>query len=49
MNDAEKLKSIRELVDNQAESEFLWFEANYITEAMLQNALRELHALIEDN
>ena len=40
----EKLKA---LVDKQAKDEGLWFNAKYVTEAYLQNALRELHAAIE--
>ena len=41
------LSAIRALVDEQAEDEGLWFEAQYISEAMLQSALRSLHAVIE--
>lgn len=38
---------LRALVNEQAEDEGLWFKAEYITEAYLQQALRKLHALIE--
>lgn len=40
---------IKELVDLQAEDEGLWFIAETVTEAYVQNALRELHRVIEDN
>jgi hypothetical protein len=36
-----------ELVDKQAEDEALWFDADYITEAYIQEALRKLHYAIE--
>jgi len=39
---------LQELVDEQAEDEGLWFIAKYITESMLQQALRKLHKEIED-
>jgi len=42
-------QKLRDLVNTQAEDEGLWFVAKYITEAYLQQALRELHALIEEN
>ena len=42
-------QKLRALVETQAEDEGLWFYAQYITEAYLQQALRELHALIEEN
>ncbi len=35
------------IVDAQAEDESLWFDANYISEAFLQQALRRLHAAVE--
>ena len=41
------LKKLKKLVDKQAKDEGLWFKAKYVTEAYLQNALRELHAAIE--
>lgn len=37
----------RALVDEQADDEGLWFEAHYISEAILQQALRKLHEVIE--
>lgn len=44
MIDYDKLKS---LVNEQAEDESLWFDATYISEAILMRALRRLHAAIE--
>ena len=44
MIDYEKL---REIVAEQAEDESLWFFPEYITEDILQRALRRLHAVIE--
>ncbi len=41
------LKQIFDLVDTQAKDEGLWFVAETVAEAYVQNALRELHALIE--
>lgn len=41
------LLDIQSLVSEQAEDEGLWFEAEHITEAMLQQNLRQLHACIE--
>ncbi len=41
------LDHLRALVAEQAEDEGLWFDAQYITEAYLQQELRRLHALIE--
>lgn len=49
MKDNEILKKARQLVNEQAEDEGLWFQAEYITEQHLQNALRKLHAIIEDD
>lgn len=43
-----RLQRLREMVDRQAEDEGLWFIAQYITEAYLQQELRKLHALIEE-
>lgn len=37
------LEDLKILVDTQAEDEGLWFDAQYVTEAYLQRALRELH------
>ena len=50
MNDfkIEKLNAIKKLVDEQAFDEGLWFIAEYATEAYLQNALRDLHASVEE-
>ena len=42
-----KLKTACELAAKQAEDEGLWFDAQYASEAYLQNALRELAASIE--
>lgn len=36
-----------QLVQAQAEDEGLWFQAETITEAYLQRALRRLHAAVE--
>jgi len=43
----QKLAAIQSLVNAQAEDETLWFVATHITEAVLQEALRELHSVIE--
>jgi len=43
----EAIKTVKALVDEQAEDEGLWFEAETVPEAYLQRKLRELHALIE--
>jgi hypothetical protein len=37
-----------ELVVEQAEDEYLWFIAEHAPEAYLQEALRKLHAAIEE-
>lgn len=42
------LAAARAVVEEQAEDEALWFEAETATEAYLQQALRELHAAIEE-
>ena len=42
------MKEIIDLVNKQAEDEGLWFDAVYVTESMLQAALRELHRVIEE-
>ncbi len=39
----------RQVVDEQAEDEGLWFVARTAPEAYLQQELRRLHAAIEDN
>ena len=44
---AERLRSARKIVDQQAEDEGLWFVAEFSTEAYLQTALRELHEAVE--
>lgn len=41
------LADIQRVVDSQAEDEGLWFDAQYATEAHLQQNLRGLHAVIE--
>lgn len=43
----EALTRIKALVDEQAEDEGLWFQAQTVPEAYLQQALRRLHGLIE--
>ena len=40
---------IRQVVDEQAENEGLWFEAQTAPEAYLQFELRRLHKVIEDS
>ena len=42
------LRKARGLVLEQAEDEALWFEAEYASEAYLQQALRDLHHALED-
>ena len=42
-----KIAALQNLVNAQAEDEGLWFQAPTASEAYLQQALRELHALIE--
>ena len=44
----EVLAKIRELVDEQAEDEGIWFQAKTAPEAYLQQELRKLHKLIEE-
>lgn len=41
-------REARLLVAQQAEDEGLWFVAQYASEAYLQQALRELHSVIEE-
>lgn len=43
----QRLKKIQARVDEQADDEGLWFRAQTAPEAYLQQALRELHRLIE--
>ena len=47
MNDADKLAKALKLVAEQAEDEGLWFVAEYASEAHLQDALRQLHKILE--
>lgn len=42
-------KTALNLVHRQAEDEGLWFVPQYITEDVLQKALRELHAAVEQD
>jgi len=42
------INRVKQLVLEQAEDEALWFQAETITEAYLQEKLRELHRAIED-
>lgn len=44
---SDQLRRIRLLVDRQATDEGLWFVAETVTEAYLQQELRRLHATIE--
>lgn len=44
---ADQMERVRALVEEQAEDEGLWFEAQTAPEAYLQQALRELHAAVE--
>ena len=41
------ISELKELVNNQAEDEGLWFIAKTATESYLQQALRDLHYAIE--
>jgi len=41
------LSKIKEIVDEQAEDEGLWFVAETAPEAYLQAALRRLHEVVE--
>lgn len=43
----EKLQQARELVNEQADDEALWFEATTCSEGYLQSALRKIHASID--
>ena len=47
MTTVDILRQAKELVDQQAEDEGLWFEALTAPEAYLQQELRKLHAVIE--
>lgn len=44
----DRLKKIQALVNEQAEDEGLWCCATNVVEAYLQQELRRLHAIIED-
>ena len=48
-DDATTLRRIRALVAKQAKNGGLWFEAKTAPEAYLQQELRKLHTLIEEN
>ena len=44
-----RLAAIQKVVNEQAEDEGpMWFETDYITEAYLQQELRRLHRVIEE-
>ena len=45
--DADKLQKIKDLVDEQANDDGIWFQADTAPEAYLQHKLRLLHAVIE--
>ena len=47
MTAEERLEMIQKAVDTQAEDEALWFENISAPEAYLQQALRDLHKVIE--
>lgn len=47
-NYEEHLKKIKDLVNEQAKDEGIWFNAETASEAYLQQELRELHKLIEE-
>ena len=42
-------KELRQIIEDQANDESLWFEAHTITESYLQRALRDLHAAVENH
>jgi len=42
------IERIQALVNQQAENEALWFQAEHITESYLQSELRKLHRVIEE-
>jgi hypothetical protein len=44
---AKHLRTVQALVNEQAEDEGLWFQADTATEAYLQQELRRLHDAIE--
>ena len=43
----ENKEQLLKLIDSQANDDALWFIAEFVSEAYLQNALRELHAACE--
>ena len=43
----EQMSIIKRVVSEQADDESIWFNARYITEALLQQELRRLHHVIE--
>jgi len=43
----EKIKIIKGIVKEQTDNDALWFDAQYATEAYLQQELRRLHEAIE--
>lgn len=47
MMNKKSAERIKKVVAEQAEDEGLWFNAVYITEDYLQQALRRLHRVIE--
>ena len=47
MTPEERLAALRNLATEQAKNEGLWFRSVYVTEDILQRALRQLHELIE--
>ena len=44
---ADRLATIQDIVNEQAEDEGLWFEAETAPEAYVQRELRRLHEIIE--
>lgn len=48
VQDAQRYRQAKQLVDEQAEDSGLWFIADGAAEAYLQQELRRLHAVIED-
>lgn len=42
-----RMSEVKELVDKQAELDALWLQPAHIETAMVQQALRHLHAVIE--
>ena len=49
MNDeAHLLRALRELIEQQAKDDGLWFVAQFATEGYLQQELRKLHQAVEN-